>query len=83
MFCFSSFRDSFLRQIQLPADVCAFNPNANCNGLTNYRTITGVCNNLQRPYEGSSQTAYARLLPAAYEDGKLFKYLRTKKKSKL
>jgi peroxidase len=61
--------DLFLRQIQMPQDSCSFNQNANCNGLTKYRTITGVCNNLQRPYEGSSQTAYARLLPAAYEDG--------------
>lgn len=56
----------------MPGNVCAFNPNANCNGLTQYRTMSGVCNNIQRPYEGSSQTAFARLLPAAYDDGKVF-----------
>ena len=56
----------------MPDSLCAFNSKANCNGLINYRTITGVCNNLQRPYEGSSQTAFARLLPAAYEDGNPF-----------
>jgi hypothetical protein len=33
-----------------------------------YRTPTGVCNNLLRPYDGSSQTAFARLKPAAYDD---------------
>jgi hypothetical protein len=58
----------------MPEDLCAFNPNANCNGLMQYRTITGVCNNLQRPYEGSSQTAFARLLPAAYDDGQISEY---------
>jgi len=57
----------------MSASLCTFNPNANCNGLTQYRTVTGVCNNLQRPYEGSVQTALSRLLPAAYDDGKMFK----------
>lgn len=68
-----SFRDNFLRSIRLPQEFCPFSPNANCQNFVQYRTITGVCNNLQRPYEGSSQTAYARLLPAAYEDGKIKK----------
>jgi hypothetical protein len=69
-----SFSDNFLRRIRMPDSMCAFNPRADCTGFTQYRTITGVCNNLQRPYEGSSQTAYARLLPAAYDDGKMSKY---------
>lgn len=66
-----------MKRISLPARFCAFNTNANCEGLTRYRTITGVCNNLQRPYEGSSQTAFGRLVVAAYDDGKLltFEYL--------
>ncbi|NXK19243.1 PERE peroxidase, partial [Arenaria interpres] len=34
-----------------------------------YRTITGECNNRKRSYLGSSNTAFARWLPAAYEDG--------------
>lgn len=63
-------RDDFLRTIQLPANFCTFKSTASCNGLMKYRTVSGVCNNLARPYEGSSQTAFARLLPAAYDDGK-------------
>jgi hypothetical protein len=53
----------------LPSNFCVFRDNPNCNGLTQYRTITGVCNNPRRPYQGSSQTAFGRLLPAVYEDG--------------
>ncbi|NXJ69749.1 PERE peroxidase, partial [Rostratula benghalensis] len=34
-----------------------------------YRTITGDCNNRKRSYLGSSNRAFARWLPAAYEDG--------------
>lgn len=56
----------------MPENVCAFKSKADCTGLTHYRTITGVCNNLERPYEGSSQTAFGRLLPAAYDDGNTF-----------
>ena len=67
--CLDFARDDFLRAIQLPTSLCAFQANTNCNGLTKYRTISGVCNNLARPYEGSSQTTFARLLPAAYDDG--------------
>lgn len=70
-----SFRDAFLRQIHLPDNVCAFKRNPDCSTLTHYRTITGVCNNLQRPYEGSAQTAFGRLLPAAYDDGISFNYI--------
>ncbi|CAF0903321.1 unnamed protein product [Adineta steineri] len=61
--------DRFLRRVRLPPSLCAFNTNPDCSGFTRFRTITGVCNNLERPYEGSSQTAYTRLLPAAYDDG--------------
>ncbi|CAF1250679.1 unnamed protein product [Adineta ricciae] len=61
--------DSFLKKIPLPTDFCAYRSDPSCKDLTNYRTITGVCNNLQRPYQGSSQTAYGRLLPPIYDDG--------------
>ncbi|NWR49516.1 PERT peroxidase, partial [Regulus satrapa] len=40
------------------------------NCLTNkYRLITGACNNREHPRWGASNTALARWLPAAYEDG--------------
>ncbi|NXG03269.1 PERM Myeloperoxidase, partial [Sakesphorus luctuosus] len=34
-----------------------------------YRTITGECNNRKHPQLGSSNRAFARWLPAEYEDG--------------
>ncbi|NWZ65869.1 PERT peroxidase, partial [Acrocephalus arundinaceus] len=40
------------------------------NCLANkYRLITGACNNREHPKWGASNTALARWLPAAYEDG--------------
>ncbi|NXF51144.1 PERT peroxidase, partial [Oceanites oceanicus] len=40
------------------------------NCLTNkYRLITGACNNREHPRWGASNTALARWLPPAYEDG--------------
>ncbi|KAM3599681.1 uncharacterized protein V6R79_009692 [Siganus canaliculatus] len=44
----------------------------NCNttpNLNTYRTITSVCNNLQDPRRGSSNTPFTRWLPAQYDDG--------------
>ena len=58
-----------LRKIRLPRSLCPFSSNTNCKGLTHYRTVTGVCNHPRNPYQGSSQTAFGRLLPAAYDDG--------------
>ncbi|XP_067865985.1 myeloperoxidase-like [Heterodontus francisci] len=34
-----------------------------------YRTITSYCNNRKNPHLGASNTAFARWLPAQYEDG--------------
>ncbi|KAM9820149.1 eosinophil peroxidase [Neosynchiropus ocellatus] len=36
--------------------------------IDKYRTITSVCNNLQNPRLGASNTPFARWLPAEYED---------------
>ena len=66
---FVASRDAALKRIRLPPSLCPFEPNPSCEGLTNYRTMSGVCNNIVRPYEGSARTAFARLLPPAYEDG--------------
>lgn len=63
------FRDQFLQSIPIPQEFCAFHSNINCDAFVHYRTLSGVCNNLERPYDGAAQTAYARLLPAAYDDG--------------
>jgi len=55
----------------LPEELCTYRRHQNCDKKKYYRTPTGVCNNLERPYEGSAQTAFARILPALYEDRKL------------
>jgi hypothetical protein len=62
-------RDAFLRRIRLPASLCPFPPIQTCEGRTAYRTMNGICNNLYNPYQGSANTAFARILPAAYHDG--------------
>uniref|UniRef100_A0A8C5H6C0 Eosinophil peroxidase-like n=1 Tax=Gouania willdenowi TaxID=441366 RepID=A0A8C5H6C0_GOUWI len=43
-----------------------------CNSIpyiNKYRTITSVCNNLNNPRLGASNTPFARLIPAQYGDG--------------
>ena len=40
-----------------------------CNEFDKFRTISGHCNNLRRPDFGRSNTVFARMLPAAYDDG--------------
>nr|XP_046231744.1 eosinophil peroxidase isoform X2 [Scatophagus argus] len=37
--------------------------------LNKYRTITSLCNNLQNPRLGASNTPFTRWLPSEYEDG--------------
>ncbi|XP_060118309.1 thyroid peroxidase [Heteronotia binoei] len=45
-------------------------PKCSPNCMTSkYRYITGVCNNREHPRWGASNTALARWLPPAYEDG--------------
>jgi len=68
MFHILSFRNNFLQQFSVPSQFCTFLDQINCTGKLAYHTATGICNNLQNPYEGSSQTAYGRLLPADYQD---------------
>ncbi|XP_019938121.2 eosinophil peroxidase isoform X2 [Paralichthys olivaceus] len=37
--------------------------------INKYRTITSICNNIKNPRLGASNTPFARLLPAEYDDG--------------
>ncbi|XP_037085818.1 peroxidase-like [Pollicipes pollicipes] len=55
---------------QLPAQVpnCIPEEPISCENSF-YRTITGECNNLQRPRLGRSLTGQKRLLPNTYDDG--------------
>jgi peroxidase len=38
--------------------------------VSKYRTLTGMCNNLQYPSWGSARSAFVRFLPPNYGDGK-------------
>lgn len=38
--------------------------------VSRYRTLTGMCNNLEYPSWGSARSAIVRFLPPAYADGK-------------
>ena len=40
-----------------------------CDARNRYRTISGHCNNLRRPDFGRSNTVFARMLPAGYDEG--------------
>lgn len=40
--------------------------------LSKYRTLTGMCNNLNYPSWGASRTAMIRYLPPAFADGKFY-----------
>jgi hypothetical protein len=44
-----------------------------CDPSYPYRSFTGYCNNLRKPNYGKSVTTFTRLLPPAYENGKLWK----------
>lgn len=59
---------SIFDKFKIPNQFCSYLDKPSCDSKSLYRTITGVCNNLEHPYYGSSQTAFSRLLPAAYED---------------
>uniref|UniRef100_A0A7M4EK91 Eosinophil peroxidase n=1 Tax=Crocodylus porosus TaxID=8502 RepID=A0A7M4EK91_CROPO len=45
------------------------NMEVKCEGRSQYRTITGECNNRRHPTLGASNRAFVRWLPAEYEDG--------------
>ena len=42
-----------------------------CDHTSRYQSITGWCNNLRHPEWGKSLRAFVRLLPPAYNDGKV------------
>ena len=50
-----------------------------CNASLEYRTITGECNNLKKPFYGKSGTPLARVRDSAFEDG--IQAIRSKAKS--
>nr|XP_018902400.1 PREDICTED: peroxidasin homolog [Bemisia tabaci] len=51
-----------------PVNDCPLETEA-CDPTYPYRSISGYCNNLERPNMGKAITTFARLLPPVYEDG--------------
>jgi hypothetical protein len=62
------FRNKFLHKFKVPGEFCTYFNHLNCDNKTDFRTPTGVCNNFKHRYQGSSQTAFGRILPPAYDD---------------
>ncbi|OQV24865.1 Chorion peroxidase [Hypsibius exemplaris] len=58
-------------QSQMAADDedCFEDAEVECDPDSPYRTFDGTCNNLQKPLQGSANSAQSRLGPAEYEDG--------------
>ena len=50
---------------------CPSHESENCeeSSMQTMRSVTGVCNNLENPYLGSSGTLFRRLIAPQYEDG--------------
>ena len=63
-----SFRDRILSKFSIPSEFCKQNEVVDCTDKVDFRMPNGLCNNLVRPYDGNSHTAFARLEPAAYAD---------------
>lgn len=56
--------------VEFPQCVNPVRPfNCSTSSAKNYRTADGTCNNLDKPLQGASNTAFRRILPQQYEDG--------------
>jgi hypothetical protein len=62
------FRENFLNKFSVSGEFCQSNEKIDCTEKSEFRTPTGLCNNLVNPKEGNSHTAFGRLKPAAYSD---------------
>jgi len=60
--------DEFLRRFNLEDKLCSSRRKVDCTRKSLYRMPSGLCNNLKRPYDGNSHTAFGRLASPAYED---------------
>lgn len=60
--------EGVLSKFTLPKEFCSYLEKPDCTDRSRYRTITGICNNLEHPYQGSAQTAFGRMLDAVYQD---------------
>ncbi|UYV81041.1 hypothetical protein LAZ67_19002604 [Cordylochernes scorpioides] len=55
---------------RVASDMCPslLRPDVKCE-MSRYRTLTGMCNNLEHPSWGSARSVFARYLPPDYSDG--------------
>lgn len=60
--------EGVLSKFSLPKEFCSYLDKPDCSEQARYRTITGICNNLEHPYQGSAQTAFGRMRDAVYQD---------------
>ena len=49
--------------------LCSGQKEPHCNPTSRFRSLSGECNNLQRPLLGSTETSFRRLLEPDYADG--------------
>ena len=51
-------------------NVCTRETAPTCNPESRFRSLSGVCNNLNRPFLGAANTAFRRLIRPDYADGR-------------
>eukprot|EP00094_Tigriopus_californicus_P005399 TCALIF_05205-PA protein Name:"Similar to Pxt Chorion peroxidase (Drosophila melanogaster)" AED:0.03 eAED:0.03 QI:113/0.9/0.90/1/1/1/11/71/1447 len=64
-------RNLFAKEHNVPEGSCPRLTKPKCDPLAPYRSVDGVCNNLQNPFWGSFLHSYERFLKPEYSDGKV------------
>jgi hypothetical protein len=62
------FRENLLNKFNIAGDFCKQNDDIDCSEKSEFRMPNGLCNNLERPLDGNSHTAFGRLKAADYSD---------------
>ena len=54
------FRNSGPKPVTRTSELCNDEPAVNCDSSSKFRTIEGICNNLQSPYRGAFDAKFIR-----------------------